>query len=179
MRQLKIDSTDSEFDQACSESFQPYNVNEITVTVSAQPRVREDGATERTEPVVETTSVVTPGRELLENARAYSKRLDAYKAGHPEFARYGDPDAPIAIAVRDEILRMPNGVEITEFLAFCPDVREALNKLHPLEAVRRVQEMSDDLDWGRVPDDRVTYSTWKTERNLQKAPRKGKHHGGR
>jgi hypothetical protein len=34
--------------------------------------------------------------------------------------------------------------------------------------------MSDDLDWGRMPDDRVTYSTWKTERNLQKASRPNK-----
>ena len=66
---------------------------------------------------------------------------------------------------------MPNGVEITEFLAFCPDVREALCKLHPLEAARRVAEMSDDLDWGRVPEDRVDYSTWRDERNRQEASR--------
>jgi hypothetical protein len=171
MRKLKIDSTDSEFDQACSESFQPYNVNENTVTVSAQPRVREDGAIEREEPLIETSTVVTPGRELQENARAYSTRLEEYKAGHPQFGRYGDPNAPIAIAVRDEILRMPNGVEITEFLAFCPDVREALNKLHPLEAARRVREISDDLDWGRVPEDRVDYSTWRDLRNRQEASR--------
>src|SRR5215469_1354484 len=43
--------------------------------------------------------------------------------------------------------------------------------LHPLEAVRRVQEISDDLDWRRMLADRVTYSTWKTERNLQRASR--------
>jgi len=66
---------------------------------------------------------------------------------------------------------MPNGVEITEFLAFCPDVCAELCKLHPLQAARRVQEMSDDLDLGRMPDDRMDYSTWRDERNLQKAPR--------
>ena len=67
-------------------------------------------------------------------------------------------------------------VEITEFLAFCPDVREALNKLHPLEAARRVQEISDDLDWGRVPEDQVDYSTWRDERNRQEASRPHKPH---
>jgi len=44
-------------------------------------------------------------------------------------------------------------------------------KLDPLEAARRVQEMSDDLDWGRMPDDRMDYSTWRDERNRQKASR--------
>ena len=177
MRRLKVESTtDSEFDQACSESLQPYNLREITVTVAAQPEVRADGAIERVEPTVETSSAVVAAQELQQNFRAYSKRLEEYKAGHPEFGRYGDPNAPIAVAVRDEILRMPNGVEITEFLAFCPDVREALNKLHPLEAARRVQEISDDLDWGRVPEDRVDYLTWRDERNRQEASRPHKPH---
>jgi hypothetical protein len=172
MRRLKVEgTTDNEFDQACAEVLQPYVQRELTVTVSAQPQVRADGAIERAEPTVETTSVVTPGRELQENARAYSKRLEEYKAGHPQFAQYGDPNAPISIAVRDEILRMPNGVEITEFLAFCPDVCEALNKLHPLVAARRVQEISDDLDWGRVPEERVDFATWRDERNRQEASR--------
>src|SRR5215469_1825275 len=53
----------------------------------------------------------------------------------------------------------------------CPDVREALNKLHPLEATRRVQEISDDLDWGRMPEDHVDYATWRDERNRQEASR--------
>jgi hypothetical protein len=67
---------------------------------------------------------------------------------------------------------MENGPEIVEFLAFCPDVCSALSRLHPLDAARRVQEMSDDLDWGRVPEDRVDYSTWRDERNRQEASRK-------
>jgi len=46
-----------------------------------------------------------------------------------------------------------------------------LCKLHPLDAARRVQEMSEDLDWGRMPEDRVDYSTWKYERNRQEASR--------
>ena len=31
--------------------------------------------------------------------------------------------------------------------------------------------MSEDLDWGRLPEDRVDYSTWKNERNREKAAR--------
>jgi len=171
MRKLKIDSTDSDFDAACSEVFQPYSVREVTVTVAAQPQVREDGAIERGEETVETSSAVVPGEELRQNMQTYSRRLEEYKASHPQFAQFADPNTPPAIAVRDEILRMKNGPEITEFLSFAPDVCEALNKLHPLDAARRVQEISDDLDWGRVPEDRVDYSTWRDERNRQEASR--------
>ena len=172
MRRLKIESTtDSEFNQSCSELLQPYSVREVTVTVAAEPRVRSDGAIERVEPTVDTSSAVVPGQELQENFRAYSKRLEEYKAGHPHFAEHADPNTPLPIAVRDEIVRMPNGVEITEFLAFCPDVCEALSRLHPLDAARRVHEMSEDLDLGRMPDDRMDYSTWRDERNRQKNSR--------
>ena len=55
MRKLKIDSTDNDLDRACAEVLQPYNVREVTVTVAAQPQIREDGAIERVEPTVETS----------------------------------------------------------------------------------------------------------------------------
>jgi|SRR6516165_6098206 hypothetical protein len=172
MRRLRVESTtDDELAQSCAEVLQPYNLHEIVVTVAAQPQVLSDGAIERVEPTVETSSAVVPAGELEENMRAYSKRLEDYKRDHPQFAQYADPNTPLPLAVRDEILRMSNGPEIVEFLSFTPDVCEALCKLHPLEAARRVQEMSDDLDWGRMPDDRMDYSTWRDERNRQKASR--------
>jgi hypothetical protein len=172
MQRLKVESsTDSELDQSCAEVLQPYNVREVTVTVAAQPRVRSDGAIERGEETIETASAVVPGRELQENMRAYSKRLEDYKREHPQFGQYADPNTPLPLAVRDEILRMPNGPEIVEFLSFAPDVCAKLCELHPLEAARRVQDMSEDLDWGRMPENRVEYSTWKNERNRAKASR--------
>jgi hypothetical protein len=172
MRRLKVESTtDSEFDQSCSESFQPYNVNEITVTVSAQPRICEDGAVERVAPTVETSSAVVPGRELCENRQAYSQKLEEYKRDHRDFAKFADPATVIPLSVQDEIVRMPNAPEIVEFLSFAPDVCAELCNLHPLEAARKVQEMSDDLSWGHVPEDRVSYEVWKNERNRQEASR--------
>jgi len=111
--------------------------------------------------------------------------LQAYKADHPNFAQFADPNTQLPLTVRDEILRMENGPEIVEFLAFCPDVCAQLCLLDPLEAARKVSEMSEDLDWGRVPEDRLTYEAWKTERNRREFSRphkpqtKGEHHGGR
>jgi|SRR5215469_1427505 len=172
MRRLKVESTtDSEFDQSCSESLQPYSAREITVTVASQPQVREDGAIERGEEMVETSSAVIPGEELRQSMQTYSRRLEHYKQEHPQFAQFADPATPLPLSARDEILRMSNAPEIVEFLSFAPDVCAKLCELHPLDAARRVQEISDDLDWGRVPEDRVDYSTWRDERNRQKASR--------
>ena len=128
-------------------------------------------AIERTEPIVEASSDFAASEELRQNMITYSRRLQDYKRDHPNFAQYADPATPLPLAVRDEILRMENAPDIVEFLSFAPDVCVELCKLHPLDAARRVQEMSDDLDWGRVPDDRVDYSTWRDERNRQGASR--------
>jgi hypothetical protein len=172
MRRLRVESTtDSELEQSCSELLQPYNVHEVTVTVASQPQVRSDGAIERVEPTVETSSAVVPGRELWENRQAYSQKLEEYKRDHPDFAKYADPATVIPLSVQDEIVRMPNAPEIVEFLSFAPDVCAELCRLHPLDAARRVAEMSEDLDWGRLPEDHATYEVWKTERNRQEASR--------
>ena len=172
MRRLRVESTtDSELNQSCSELLQPYNVREVTVTVASRPQVRSDGAIERVEPTVETSSAVVPGRELWQNRQAYSQRLEDYKHDHPDFAKYADPNTVIPLSVQDEIVRMPNGPKIVEFLSFAPDVCVELCKLHPLDAARRVQEMSEHLSWGRMPEDRVDYSTWRDQRNRQKASR--------
>ena len=98
MRRLRVESTDSEIDQACVETMQPYNLHEVTGTVAGQPLVREDGAIERVEPTVEMSTTMSPGQELRENFRVYSKRLEDYKRSHPQFAAYGDPNTPIPIA---------------------------------------------------------------------------------
>jgi len=44
-------------------------------------------------------------------------------------------------------------------------------KLDPLEAARRVQEMDDDLDIGKMPDDKLDYETFRDLRNRQEAAR--------
>jgi hypothetical protein len=56
-------------------------------------------------------------------------------------------------------------------LGFAPDVAEELSKLSPVEQARRVQQMNDDLDIGRMPDDSVTYETFRDLRNRQEASR--------
>jgi hypothetical protein len=175
MRRLKVESTtDSELEQSCAELLQPSNINEVVVTVSAAPEVRSDGSIERVEPTVEVSSEFAPGQGLRESMRTYSRRLAEYRRDHPQFAQYGDANAPILIAARDEVLRQPNAVAITEFLAFAPDVLEALNALDPLEAARRIQEMNDDLDWGRVPEENISYEAWRDQRNDAESARRHK-----
>jgi len=175
MRRLKVESTtDSELIQSYAELLQPSNVHELTITVAAEPHVRSDGAIERVEPVEETFSGFEPSDELRQNMMTYTRRLEEYKASHPEFGRYGDANAPILIAARDEVLRQPNAVAITDFLAFSPDVLEALNALDPVEAARRIQQMNDDLDWARVPEENLSYEEWRDERNRAEAARRHK-----
>jgi hypothetical protein len=171
---LRVESTtDSELDQSYAEVLQPYNAVSVTVTTARPSVQREDGSIEHAPEDVQNLSAVVPGRELQENMRAYSKRLEDYKRDHPEFGRYADPETPLPLSVRDEILRMHNAPEIVEFLGFCPNVCEALCQLDPLEAARKVQEMSDDLSWGRLPDDRVDYPAWRDGRNRAEFRRSG------
>jgi len=90
----------------------------------------------------------------------------------------------LPLAAIDEITRQRNGPEIVEFLAFAPDVCAQLCLLDPIEAARKVSEMSEDLDVGRMPDDSMDYETFRDLRNEQEASRrsvrKEKHqHGGR
>ena len=147
MRNVKIDSTDSEFDKQLAE-LQPYTVHERTVTVMRPGQRTEMGGTEHTEPDIEHDSDIQPGSELEENTNGYNRRLPEFKIAHPDFdVVVGGSTVQITQAVRDEILRMPNGPEIVRFLAFHPGVAEHLLKMHPFEAARIIrEEISPDLE---------------------------------
>lgn len=173
MRRLRVESTtDSELHQAYAELLQPSNINAVTVTVASAPQVRADGAIEHVEPTTEVDSAFVRGDELRQNMMTYTRGLDQYKTNHPQFAQYADPNTQLPIAVRDEILRMENGPEIVEFLAFSPDVCAQLCLLDPVEAARKVAQMSEDLDWGRVPEENLSYEDWRDERNRAESARR-------
>jgi hypothetical protein len=77
-------------------------------------------------------------------------------------------DVPIALNLRDEILRMPNGPAIAHFLGFAPEVVTQLARMHPLDAARCIESISEDLERGGVPAEETTdYDIWKTLRNEQ------------
>ena len=167
MRNVRIDSTtDSKIDQRVGET-QPYNIVELVVTTGNQSARLEDGSTEHTEPTVENLSAVMPGRELQENMAAYSKRVEAFKRDNPDFEQLVNQSIPIPLVIRDEIFRMHNGPAIAHFLGYAPEVAEQLSAMHPLDAVRCVEGISEDLDRGEVPGDATEYGTWKQLRNHQ------------
>ena len=43
--------------------------------------------------------------------------------------------------------------------------------MDPVRAAETIENISDDLDWGNIPTERIGYSAWKDERNREKAPR--------
>jgi|SRR5215469_1851246 len=173
MRRLRVESTtDDELAQSYSELLQPANLYGCTVTVAARPQVREDGAIERTEPVEETFSTAVISEETRQNRANYSYRLEQYKRDEPSFAAKAanvDPNAQLPLAAIDAITRMQNGPQIADFLRQAPEVREALCQLDPLEAVRKIEEMADDLDFSRM--DQLDYQVWKHLRNRQESSR--------
>jgi len=66
---------------------------------------------------------------------------------------------------------MRNGPEIALFLSFAPEVCSHLCKMGPAKAADTIEAISDNLDWGNIPTERVGYSVWKEARNREKAPK--------
>jgi hypothetical protein len=108
------------------------------------------------------------GRQVVGNNDRYSARVG-------DIAKYVGQDIPIPLSVRDEIMRSENGPDIALFLGFCPDVPEALCRLHPLDAAERTENISEDLERAEVPSDEgMGYAAWKQARNLQVQQRAAK-----
>jgi hypothetical protein len=103
---------------------------------------------------------------------AYSKRVEDFKEQFPDFEKYVNQDIPIPLSVRDEILRQPNGPDIALFLEFAPDVIENLNRMHPLDAAKCIEAISEDLERAAIPTEEMDQASWKAARNsVKKAPR--------
>jgi hypothetical protein len=169
-RNLRIESTDSKAEREMA-TFAPYSSVSVTVTSSRQPIRRPDGGTEAAEPDVETSSKVVPSRERMENASEYSRRVEAFKKQQPNFSELVNQPTEIPQAARDQIFRMRNGPEIALFLSLSPEVCSALCKMDPMKAADTIEDISDDLGWGNIPTERVTYSAFKDGRNREKTPK--------
>jgi hypothetical protein len=149
-KNLRIESTDSEAERDFA-ALQPYTTVSVTVA-TARPSVRrEDGSIEHAPEDIQNLESLVPGRELRENMLAYSKRVEDFKEQFPDFDKYVGQDIPIPLSVRDEILRQPNGPDIALFLGFAPDVIEQLCKMHPLDAAKCVESISEDLERATLP----------------------------
>jgi len=106
-RNLKIESTDSKAERDLA-ALQPYSALSVTIAVARPSVHREDGTTEATEPDVQTSSQIVPGRELLEAMQNYSQRVEEFKKQNPDFPALLDQSTEIPLAARDQILRMRN-----------------------------------------------------------------------
>jgi hypothetical protein len=132
MARREIESTtDSEFAQRAS-ATQPYNTISITITTANPARQEEDGSTEASEPTVENNETLVPGRELQESMARYNGLVEQYKQDNPEFGAIVGQNIPISIAVRDEILRAPNGPAIATFLGTMPEIAATLFRHAPI-----------------------------------------------
>ena len=169
-KNLRIESTDSKAEREMA-TFAPYSSVSVRVTAARQPIRRPDGGTEATEPDVETSSKVVPSRELMENAMEYDRRVQEFKKQQPNFSALVDQPTEIPVSAHDQILRMRNGAEIALFLSFALDVCSHLCKMDPVKAAETIEDISNDLDWGNIPTERVGYSVWKEARNREKAPK--------
>ena len=175
MRNVKIDSTtDSELDQRIA-GTQPYNTVSLTVVTAGRSVKRADGAIEHGEDDIQNLEAMAPGRELRQNMALYAQRVEEFKKRYPDFEKYVGQDIPIPLSVRDEIMRSENGPDIAMFLGFCPNVPEALCRLHPLDAAERTENISEDLERAELPSDEgIDYAAWKQARNLQLQQRAAK-----
>ena len=99
-------------------------------------------------------------------------RVEDFKKQFPDFDKYVGQDVPIPLSVRDEVVRQPNGPDIALFLGFCPDVAAELCKMHPLDAAKCIESISEDLERAAVPREEMDQTSWKAARNLvKKAPK--------
>jgi len=99
-------------------------------------------------------------------------RVEDFKKQFPDFDKYVGRDVPIPLSVRDEVVRQPNGPDIALFLGFCPDVAAELCKMHPLDAAKCIESISEDLERAAVPREEMDQTSWKAARNLvKKAPK--------
>ena len=155
MKNLRLESTtDSELDQRVAQ-LQPYATISVT-TATARPSVQqEDGSTEHAPEDIQALEGLAPGRELRANMLEYSKRVEQFKKQNPDlnFNALVDQGIEIPLAVRDEVMRASNGPDVATFLGFAPDVIEQLNKMHPLDAAKCVQAISEDLKRAELPGD--------------------------
>jgi hypothetical protein len=157
-KNLRIDSTDSKAERDYA-ALQPYTTVSVTVATARHPIRRPDGGTEAAEPHVETNSKVVPGRELMENAAEYDRRVQEFKKQQPNFSALVDQPTEIPLASHNQILRMRNGPEIALFLSFAPEVCSALCRMDAVKAAETIEDISDDLDWGNIPTERITKVT--------------------
>jgi hypothetical protein len=167
MKNLRVESTtDSELDCRVAEQ-QAYIAAPQACVVSCRSVQLEDGSTEHApEEIQGGSTVIMPGRELRENMEAHNRRLANYKEECPDFdSIVGSADAPITTAVRDQILRMPNGPDVTFFLASYPTVTDELFAMHPLDAADYVEEISQALVRAKTPADTLEVSDWLRLRN--------------
>jgi hypothetical protein len=164
VRNVKIDSTDSDLDQRVA-SLQPYTSIQLTITTARPSVQQDDGTTEAAEPQVQNLRELVPGRELAENMELYADRVEEFKEQFPDFTKYVNQDIAIPLTVRDEILRQPNGPDIALFLGFAPDVIEQLLKMHPLDAARCIESIGEDLKNAEVPNDNADQASYKAARN--------------
>jgi hypothetical protein len=148
--------------------------------VSCRSIQLEDGSTEHApEEVQGGSTVILPGRELRENMEAHNRRLANYKEECPDFdAVVGSSDLPITAAVHDQIVKMPNGPDITRFLAIYPNVTRELFEMHPFDAADAIVEISDELVRAKQPGDTLDVSDWLRLRN-QSVERKKRIHAKR
>jgi hypothetical protein len=177
VKNIEIVSTDSELEQRMAE-LQPYvEAAQAVVTTCRSVRLR-DGSTEHAPEEVEGSAVIMPGRELRHNREAYNRRVDAFQEDCPDFAAIvGSSDLPITQAVHDEILRMPNGPDVTFFLAQYPSVANELFCMHPLDAATYVEEISQELVRAKAPGEELDIAAWLKQRN--QSERKGKSNAKR
>jgi len=178
MRNVKIDSTDSELDQRVA-GMQPYTTVSVTIATARPSVQQEDGSTEHAPDDVQNLSALVPGRELQQNMALYAERVEEFKEQFPDFEKYVGQDLAIPLSVRDEILRQPNGPDIALFLGFAPDVIQELLKMDLFNAARCIESISEDLERAVARDD-MDDPTWKAARNqaaakkqnlVKKAPR--------
>jgi hypothetical protein len=167
-KNLRIDSTDSALDQRIA-ALQPYTTVSVTVATARRPVVGDDGTIEHVPPDIQNLEGLMEGRELRANMLQYAERVNEFKKQNPalDFDALVDQNIPISVALRDEVMRLPNGPAVATFLGFSPDVIEQLNKMHPLDQVRCVQAISEDLERAELPGDDADQANWKAARNLQ------------
>src|SRR6516162_5529807 len=140
-KNLRIESTDTKAEREMA-TFAPYHTVSITVSTARQPVVSDDGTIEHAPEDVQNLSGVMPGRELMENAAEYDRRVQEFKKQQPNFSELVNQPTEIPLAARDQIFRMRNGPDIALFLSFAPEVCSALCKMDPMKLADTIEDIN-------------------------------------
>ena len=171
MNEVKIESSTDSADEVAAAQFQPLVTHEQTLTVIQRGKHIEGQGTEHNEPKIEVSSEVLPGRELRQDELTFARRAAEFQKEANDFSSVlTNSGVLIPESCKRELLRLPNGAAVAYGLALTPSLAAQLCAMNPIDAAKRVRELSAELESGNLGE--LNYQEFTQLRDAQSRQRR-------